>query len=458
MRKIKRMEVIRGVYWVEIPDAELYMLCGCPEDATKHLMRLRLIVPREKDGVTFETGPNAVLLSDVALQNGKFCNLAEFPVLQMLYRQGMLIPGHPNNTGLKPMLIGAKDQIDAQMEYIYRANMTGQAQGSANQQTQNADDGVIEVVNRAQQQAQQLAKNLNQNDRVQVNVSVDDEGEALVSRPGSTLSNASSVAGAKSGGQANASQNAASNQAGNSHNLNPMAAAGQAQINSGQAQAQQTASASSQVQAAIQAGMDGKGVANAAQSGVHSGGSAGGGETAQTSSTTGNGQVQQGEKPDQAARAQSQNANRPTQMGQSVVEQVSVKITKALQSGSDRINVQLKPAEMGRVDVKMELTHDGRVMAVVTADNKDTLDLLRRDSSELQRALAEAGMDLDSGDLNFNLRGQENEMAEDSQGRGGLGESGEEVTGDDPEDQVDDGVMLAHEGGLLANGRIDVRA
>jgi len=122
MRKIKRMEVIRGVYWVEIPDAELYMLCGCPEDATKHLMRLRLIVPREKDGVTFETGPNAVLLSDVALQNGKFCNLAEFPVLQMLYRQGMLIPGHPNNTGLKPMLIGAKDQIDAQMEYIYRGN------------------------------------------------------------------------------------------------------------------------------------------------------------------------------------------------------------------------------------------------------------------------------------------------------------------------------------------------
>ena len=122
MAKIKQTEVIRGVYWVEIPEAELYLLCGCPEDATKHLMRLRLIVPIEKDGVTFETGPNVILLSDVALQNGKFCNLAEFPVLQMLYRQGMLIPGHPNNTGVKPLLIGAKDQIDAQMQYIYRGN------------------------------------------------------------------------------------------------------------------------------------------------------------------------------------------------------------------------------------------------------------------------------------------------------------------------------------------------
>jgi len=67
-------------------------------------------------------------------------------------------------------------------------------------------------------------------------------------------------------------------------------------------------------------------------------------------------------------------------------------------------------------------------------------------------------MDLDSGDLNFNLRGQENEMAEDSKGRGELGGPDEEVTGDEPEDQLEDGVMLAHEGGLLANGRIDVRA
>ena len=122
MNKIKKTEVIKGVYWVEIPEADLYLLCGCPEDATKHLMRLRLIVPVEKDGVTFQTGPNAILLSDVALQNGKFCNLAEFPVLQMLYLQGMLVPGHPNNTGLKPILIGTQDQIDAQMKYIYRGN------------------------------------------------------------------------------------------------------------------------------------------------------------------------------------------------------------------------------------------------------------------------------------------------------------------------------------------------
>tara|TARA_A100000164_G_scaffold259220_1_gene231172 strand:+ start:821 stop:1150 length:330 start_codon:yes stop_codon:yes gene_type:complete len=99
MAKNKRMEVIRGVYWVDIPEADLCMLCGCPEDSVEHLMQRRLIVPTEQDGVRFETRPNAILLSDAALQNGKFCKLAEFPILQMLYKQGMIIPGYPNNEG-----------------------------------------------------------------------------------------------------------------------------------------------------------------------------------------------------------------------------------------------------------------------------------------------------------------------------------------------------------------------
>ena len=47
MARIKRMELIRGVYWVEIPEADLCMMCGCPEDSVKHLMQRRLIVLTE---------------------------------------------------------------------------------------------------------------------------------------------------------------------------------------------------------------------------------------------------------------------------------------------------------------------------------------------------------------------------------------------------------------------------
>ena len=122
VRRMQKRKIIEGVYWVEEPDADLYILCGCPADSIKHLFKRGLIVPKQKDGFSYETGPNVILLSDTPIQNGRFSNLAEFPVLQMFYRQGMLIPGHPNNRGIRPMLIGIEDQVKAQSGYIYRGN------------------------------------------------------------------------------------------------------------------------------------------------------------------------------------------------------------------------------------------------------------------------------------------------------------------------------------------------
>ena len=40
----------------------------------------------------------------------------------MFYRQGRLMPGHPGNTGRKPLLIGLGDQVRAQAEYLFRGN------------------------------------------------------------------------------------------------------------------------------------------------------------------------------------------------------------------------------------------------------------------------------------------------------------------------------------------------
>lgn len=119
---IYKIDVARGIHWVCVPEVELRVLCGCPAEAVKHLIKRGLILPQEIGGVMCETGPNAILLSDVLLQNGEFANLAEFPVLQMLYKQGLIVPGHPNNTGRKPMLIGSANQIESQMRYIYRGN------------------------------------------------------------------------------------------------------------------------------------------------------------------------------------------------------------------------------------------------------------------------------------------------------------------------------------------------
>jgi len=121
-KSLKKIKVTEGVYWVEAPKAGVYVLCGCPADSVKHLKKLGLIKSVKKKGVPCQTGPNAILLSDALTQNGQFSNLSEFPVLQMLYEQGILLPNHPNNTGIKPLLLGNKKQINAQKQYIYRGN------------------------------------------------------------------------------------------------------------------------------------------------------------------------------------------------------------------------------------------------------------------------------------------------------------------------------------------------
>ncbi|MDB5806983.1 MAG: uncharacterized protein JWN73_4305 [Betaproteobacteria bacterium] len=122
MSGIRKIPVCPGVYWVEVAAADVRLLCGCPMDTVKHLKKRGLVIAVEENGAKTETGPNAILLSDLAIQDGRICNSAEFPVLQMLYLQGMLIPGHPNNTGALPVLVGAAQQVDAQMAYIFRGN------------------------------------------------------------------------------------------------------------------------------------------------------------------------------------------------------------------------------------------------------------------------------------------------------------------------------------------------
>ncbi|MBF0461159.1 MAG: MBL fold metallo-hydrolase [Magnetococcales bacterium] len=122
MDNLISIQVTPGVVWLQVPEAGLYILCGAPSEVVKHLVQRGLIQTVTRDGVTYETGPNAILLSDLLVQNGGFANLTEFPVLQMLYRQGMILPGHPNNTGVKPLLIGSATQVRAQMDYIHRGN------------------------------------------------------------------------------------------------------------------------------------------------------------------------------------------------------------------------------------------------------------------------------------------------------------------------------------------------
>jgi len=94
----------------------------------------------------------------------------------------------------------------------------------------------------------------------------------------------------------------------------------------------------------------------------------------------------------------------PPAVAASALDQVAASL-RGNKVGLSQIELQLKPASLGAVDVKLELTHDGRLTAVISADRSDTLMQLQRGSGELQQALRDAGIQTDSGSLSFNLRG-----------------------------------------------------
>jgi hemerythrin len=122
MRQIIKRHITTGVTWIEIKNADLFLCCGCPADVIKHLKKAEMVRPISKDGWNFETGPNAILLSDSLIQNGKLANLSEFVILHMLYLQGFGIPNHPNYLKNKPLLIGYEKQLKRQMEYVSVGN------------------------------------------------------------------------------------------------------------------------------------------------------------------------------------------------------------------------------------------------------------------------------------------------------------------------------------------------
>jgi len=84
-------------------------------------------------------------------------------------------------------------------------------------------------------------------------------------------------------------------------------------------------------------------------------------------------------------------------------EQVAVHIQRALREGTGKFSIQLSPAELGRIQVKLEIDEDKRVTAAVTVERPSTLELLQRDAKGLERALHNAGLNMEGGDLSFSL-------------------------------------------------------
>lgn len=107
----------------------------------------------------------------------------------------------------------------------------------------------------------------------------------------------------------------------------------------------------------------------------------------------------------ESAAAQAARAGTPLNMRLAAGQMPAIAqlIAKRFGEGGRSFDIRLDPAELGRVHVRLEIGADRTVQAMLTAEKPEALQELQRHARELERALADAGLELGESGIGFAL-------------------------------------------------------
>lgn len=98
--------------------------------------------------------------------------------------------------------------------------------------------------------------------------------------------------------------------------------------------------------------------------------------------------------------------------------QVAREIVRRFNGETTRFEVRLDPPELGRIEVRLEVSRDHRVTAMVAADSPQALSELARHARELTQTLQSAGLELSDQGLSFDLKQSRDETRNEDGGGG----------------------------------------
>jgi flagellar hook-length control protein FliK len=88
------------------------------------------------------------------------------------------------------------------------------------------------------------------------------------------------------------------------------------------------------------------------------------------------------------------------------VSGLAIALAASVQSGKTRFEMRLDPADLGRIDVRIDVNRSGQVTSHLIVEKPETLSMLQHDAPQLQQALNDAGLKTGGGGLQFSLRDQ----------------------------------------------------
>ena len=115
--------------------------------------------------------------------------------------------------------------------------------------------------------------------------------------------------------------------------------------------------------------------------------------------------------------------------------QVVQQLNAAAQLGVERLQIQLHPEELGSLDIELVFDRERKVSVSISVERPETLELLQRETRQIERLLTQNGLQLDQGlDLAMYRERPDGGGAQGrySQNREGFGGYLEETAGDQP--------------------------
>jgi flagellar hook-length control protein FliK len=153
-----------------------------------------------------------------------------------------------------------------------------------------------------------------------------------------------------------------------------------------------------------------------------------------------------------AQASQDADASNPLASAPVPLESLAVEIASRALPGRSRFEIRLDPPELGRIDVRLDIDRSGNVTSRLVVEKAETLDVLRRDAHQLERALQDAGLKTSDNGMQFSLRDQA--FAE----RHDRGDShGARTLIADPELPATEGAATAYGLSLRGGSGIDIR-
>jgi flagellar hook-length control protein FliK len=133
------------------------------------------------------------------------------------------------------------------------------------------------------------------------------------------------------------------------------------------------------------------------------------------------------------------------------VQQVAVQIAQNANSGLTTFTMQLEPAELGRLEVRLKFDRDGGIKAHLIADKPETLSMLRQDQAQIHRLLQQTGLNADDNSLSFDLR-QQGQQPGAGQSYDGAGQPAAAAAGATPTDYLSAKISVEAMGYIRQDG------